>query len=72
MSILSLRTSLTGIISPIIRSFNPLLPAFQFRSVWQEVVRQIPSDDPQKAGQMTFEDVDLADMRIGRAQRAEG
>lgn len=48
------------------------LPAIQSRSVWGEMVRLIPSDDPQKAGQMTFEDVDVTDMRIGRAARAEG
>eukprot|EP00970_Alexandrium_tamarense_P009861 scaffold1967_cov199-Alexandrium_tamarense.AAC.43 len=41
------------------------------RSVWQEVIRQVPSEDPNKAGSMTFEDPDLADMRMGRANRAE-
>lgn len=50
----------------------PSRPSIQSRSVWQEVIRQVPSDDPQKAGQMVFEDVDVADMRIGRAMRAEG
>ena len=53
------------------RTTTPLLFTQQ-RSLWQEVVRQIPSDDPSKAGQMVFEDVDLTDMRIGRATRAEG
>ena len=42
------------------------------RSVWSEVIRQVPSDDPNKAGQMTFEDPDLADSRMLRAVRAEG
>lgn len=42
------------------------------RSVWSEVIRQIPSDDPNKAGQLTFEDPDLADTRMLRALRAEG
>ena len=31
----------------------------------------MPSEDPQRQGQMTFEDVDLADMRIVRATKAE-
>lgn len=53
------------------RTPKPLLLPQQ-RFIWQEVVRQIPSDDPSKAGQMVFEDVDLADMRMGRATRAEG
>lgn len=42
------------------------------RSVWSEVIRQVPSDDPNKAGQLTFEDPDLADSRMLRAVRAEG
>ncbi|KAL7440465.1 hypothetical protein ACHAXH_005539 [Discostella pseudostelligera] len=42
------------------------------RSVWSEVIRQIPSDDPNKVGQLTFEDPDLADTRMLRALRAEG
>ena len=42
------------------------------RSVWSEVIRQVPSDDPNKAGQLTFEDPDLADARMSRAVRAEG
>eukprot|EP01083_Nonionella_stella_P037852 103138_1 len=41
------------------------------RSVWIEVVRQVPSEDPNKPGQMEFEDVDLADMRMVKALRAE-
>jgi len=41
------------------------------RSNWQEVVRQIPSDDPNKAGQLTFEDVEVTDARMVRANRAE-
>eukprot|EP01082_Thalassiosira_pseudonana_P007487 g6548.t1 g6548 contig23:717965-718530(-) len=45
--------------------------SIQMRSVWQEVIRQVPSEDPNKAGSMTFEDPDLADMRMGRANRAE-
>lgn len=42
------------------------------RSVWSEVIRQVPSDDPSKAGQLTFEDPDLADTRMLRAVRSEG
>lgn len=49
-----------------------LLPQHARRSVWSEVVRQIPSDDPNKVGQLTFEDPDLADARMLRALRAEG
>ena len=41
------------------------------RSVFSEVIRQIPSDDPQKQGALTFEDPDLADARIGRNIRGE-
>ena len=44
----------------------------QTRSVWQEVIRQVPSDDPNKVGKLTFEDPDLADTRMVRAMRAEG
>lgn len=44
----------------------------QIRSVWQEVIRQVPSDDPNKLGKLTFEDPDLADTRMVRAIRAEG
>ena len=40
--------------------------------MWSEVIRQVPSDDPSKAGQLTFEDPDLADTRMLRAVRAEG
>eukprot|EP00579_Thalassiosira_antarctica_P000924 CAMPEP_0201865562 /NCGR_PEP_ID=MMETSP0902-20130614/408_1 /ASSEMBLY_ACC=CAM_ASM_000551 /TAXON_ID=420261 /ORGANISM="Thalassiosira antarctica, Strain CCMP982" /LENGTH=133 /DNA_ID=CAMNT_0048390343 /DNA_START=39 /DNA_END=440 /DNA_ORIENTATION=+ len=47
-----------------------LLPQ-QIRSVWIEVIRQVPSEDPNKAGQLTFEDPDLADARMFRAMRAE-
>eukprot|EP00571_Detonula_confervacea_P006808 CAMPEP_0172315424 /NCGR_PEP_ID=MMETSP1058-20130122/25144_1 /TAXON_ID=83371 /ORGANISM="Detonula confervacea, Strain CCMP 353" /LENGTH=135 /DNA_ID=CAMNT_0013029501 /DNA_START=1 /DNA_END=408 /DNA_ORIENTATION=+ len=47
----------------------PALP--QIRSVWQEVIRQVPSEDPQKVGQLTFEDPDLADARMLRANRSE-
>jgi len=36
-----------------------------------EVIRQVPSDDPNKAGQLTFEDPDLADARMKRQNRAE-
>lgn len=43
----------------------------QIRSVWSEVIRQVPSEDPQKAGQLTFEDPDLADIRMLRANRSE-
>jgi len=69
MSLLSIIRHLpTTMTSTII----PSLSAFQQRSIWTEVVRQIPSEDPQRAGQMTFEDVDVADMRIARALRAEG
>jgi hypothetical protein len=41
------------------------------RSVFSEVIRQIPSDDPKKQGKLTFEDPDLADARIGRNIRGE-
>eukprot|EP00573_Skeletonema_grethae_P011641 CAMPEP_0201697178 /NCGR_PEP_ID=MMETSP0578-20130828/9829_1 /ASSEMBLY_ACC=CAM_ASM_000663 /TAXON_ID=267565 /ORGANISM="Skeletonema grethea, Strain CCMP 1804" /LENGTH=157 /DNA_ID=CAMNT_0048183273 /DNA_START=14 /DNA_END=487 /DNA_ORIENTATION=- len=41
------------------------------RSVFSEVIRQVPSDDPQKQGMLTFEDPDLADARIGRNIRGE-
>eukprot|EP00986_Skeletonema_menzelii_P012451 scaffold6879_cov150-Skeletonema_menzelii.AAC.4 len=41
------------------------------RSVFSEVIRQIPSDDPKKQGMLTFEDPDLADARIGRNIRGE-
>ena len=41
------------------------------RSVFSEVIRQIPSDDPKKQGALTFEDPDLADARIGRNIRGE-
>jgi hypothetical protein len=44
----------------------------QIRSVWQEVIRQVPSDDPNRVGKLTFEDPDLADTRMVRAMRAEG
>ena len=44
----------------------------QIRYVWQEVIRQVPSDDPNRVGKLTFEDVDLADTRMARAIRAEG
>ena len=40
--------------------------------VWLEVIKQVPSDDPNKQGQLTFEDPDLADARILRTMRAEG
>ena len=40
--------------------------------VWLEVIRQVPSEDPNRAGQLTFEDPDLADMRVNRVMRAEG
>lgn len=32
----------------------------------------MPSEDPNRAGQLTFEDPDLADMRVNRVMRAEG
>ena len=41
------------------------------RSVFSEVIRQVPSDDPQKQGMLTFEDPDLADARIVRNIRGE-
>jgi len=41
------------------------------RSVFSEVIRQIPSDDPKKQGMLTFEDPDLADARMGRNIRGE-
>ena len=34
-------------------------------------MRQVPSDDPNKVGELTFEDRDLSDVRMLRAQRAE-
>lgn len=34
-------------------------------------IKQIPSDDPNKAGQLTFEDAEVADARMLRAHRAE-
>lgn len=57
---------------PTLQRFLPAVQVIQSRSVWQEVVRQVPSEDPQRQGQMTFEDVDLTDLRIVRATRAEG
>ncbi len=33
---------------------------------------QVPSEDPNKVGKLTFEDPDLADTRMVRAVRAEG
>lgn len=48
---------------------SPLV--ISIRSVFSEVIRQIPSDDPQKHGSLTFEDPDLADSRIGRNIRGE-
>jgi hypothetical protein len=76
-SIISSRLSSTATCTlswalPTLQRSLPVVQTIQFRSVWQEVVRQVPSEDPQRQGQMTFEDVDLADMRIGRAARAEG
>ncbi|KAL3788044.1 hypothetical protein HJC23_008388 [Cyclotella cryptica] len=56
---------------PTLQRALPAVQTIQSRSVWQEVVRQVPSEDPQRQGQMTFEDVDVADMRINRATRAE-
>ncbi|KAL7489697.1 hypothetical protein ACHAW6_015442 [Cyclotella cf. meneghiniana] len=75
-SVISLRLSctITPTISWALPTLQRLLPAVQViqcRSVWQEVVRQVPSEDPQRQGQMTFEDVDLTDLRIVRATRAE-
>ncbi|KAL3796326.1 hypothetical protein ACHAWO_008995 [Cyclotella atomus] len=69
MSLFSLARRLPT--ATITTTFLPWRPLIQQRSVWQEVIRRIPSEDPQKAGQMTFEDVDVSDMRIGRALRAE-
>jgi hypothetical protein len=70
MSLFSLARRLPT--ATITTTFLPWRPLIQQRSAWQEVIRRIPSEDPQKAGQMTFEDVDVSDMRIGRALRAEG
>ncbi len=50
----------------------PTITQHSTRSVWSEVIRQIPSDDPNKVGKLTFEDPDLADARMLRALRAEG
>ena len=58
----------TSIIPPLMSGSNNNIS----RSVWSEVIRQVPSDDPNKAGQLTFEDPDLADARMSRAIRAEG
>ncbi len=44
----------------------------QSRSVWLEVIRQIPSDDPNRRGELAFENPDLADMRMRRADNADG
>ncbi len=50
---------------------SPSIITISIRSVFSEVIRQIPSDDPQKQGALTFEDPDLADARIGRNIRGE-
>jgi hypothetical protein len=50
---------------------QPSSITISIRSVFSEVIRQIPSDDPQKQGALTFEDPDLADARIGRNIRGE-
>jgi hypothetical protein len=50
---------------------QPSSQIISIRSVFSEVIRQIPSDDPQKQGTLTFEDPDLADARIGRNIRGE-
>mmetsp|Transcript_33053 Transcript_33053/g.79964 ORF Transcript_33053/g.79964 Transcript_33053/m.79964 type:complete len:141 (-) Transcript_33053:234-656(-) len=50
---------------------SPPLPVSQTRSVWQEVIRQVPSEDPNRAGQLTFEDPDITDARMVRAMRSE-
>ena len=47
-------------------------PQIRRSGVWLEVIRQVPSEDPNRAGQLTFEDPDLADMRVNRVMRAEG
>lgn len=44
----------------------------QSRSLWQEVIKQVPSQDPNRRGELTFEDPDLADMRMKRVVKAEG
>eukprot|EP00585_Thalassiosira_rotula_P006603 CAMPEP_0196133750 /NCGR_PEP_ID=MMETSP0910-20130528/2839_1 /TAXON_ID=49265 /ORGANISM="Thalassiosira rotula, Strain GSO102" /LENGTH=151 /DNA_ID=CAMNT_0041393501 /DNA_START=15 /DNA_END=467 /DNA_ORIENTATION=+ len=46
-------------------------PQIRNSGVMIEVIRQVPSDDPNKAGQLTFEDPDLADARMKRQNRAE-
>ena len=44
----------------------------RWSGTWQEVIRQIPSDDPNMVGKLVFEDPDLADTRMLRSMRAEG
>eukprot|EP00584_Thalassiosira_punctigera_P014738 CAMPEP_0172552828 /NCGR_PEP_ID=MMETSP1067-20121228/47218_1 /TAXON_ID=265564 ORGANISM="Thalassiosira punctigera, Strain Tpunct2005C2" /NCGR_SAMPLE_ID=MMETSP1067 /ASSEMBLY_ACC=CAM_ASM_000444 /LENGTH=147 /DNA_ID=CAMNT_0013340891 /DNA_START=52 /DNA_END=492 /DNA_ORIENTATION=+ len=50
------------------------LPSPQIRcmsGVMMEVIRQVPSEDPNRAGELTFEDPDLTDARMKRMVRAE-
>lgn len=56
---------------PSANNFSGIIDS-QSRSVWLEVIRQIPSDDPNRRGELTFENPDLADMRMRRADNADG
>ena len=70
------RVGMTAYVPPSSSSSIPQINNTTCRSVqsevWSEVIRQVPSDDPNKAGQLTFEDPDLADARMLRTIRSEG
>ena len=73
-----LRSNIATAASPLIivaqRSWtiSPPAAAHRWSGTWQEVIRQIPSDDPNMVGKLVFEDPDLADTRMLRSMRAEG
>lgn len=75
-----LRSNIATAVSPLIivarRSWKTISPSAaatrRWSGIWQEVIRQIPSDDPNMVGKLVFEDPDLADTRMLRSMRAEG